>query len=182
MKKTLLFLLTFCFFNAQFIFHAHAASNVWEGRPLPDFNLADQSGQPKTKKDYADRWLILYFYPKDHTPGCTVEAKNFTEDYAKYQAIETSIVGVSYDDVETHKDFAEVYGMQFDLLADVDWVFSKAMNVDRIFPLPHASRQTFVVNPQGIIVKHYPDVTPKSHSQELLKSLELLQENKEVSQ
>ena len=113
----------------------------------------------------------MYFYPKDKTPGCTVEAKNFTTDYPLYQQLNTQIVGVSYDDVASHRDFAETYEMPFTLLADTDAELSKALKVDRLLPWPHAGRETFLVNPQGVIVEHFSDVKPDSHSVELLKSL-----------
>jgi peroxiredoxin Q/BCP len=150
-------------------------ANQWEGVPLADFKLLDQHGVEKTNKDFKGQWLILYFYPKDKTSGCTLEAQNFTDDYSQYQLLNTQIAGVSYDDVESHKDFSDTYEMPFVLLADVDKKLSKAMGVDRLLPWPHSSRQTFIVNPEGLIVKHYPDVSPKNHSSQLLKQLSLIQ-------
>ncbi|WP_196141172.1 peroxiredoxin [Aliikangiella sp. G2MR2-5] len=169
---------------AYFFFSASvfASSNIWEGVPLPEFELADQKGEIKTKNDFLNDWLILYFYPKDKTPGCTVEAQNFTNDYAKYKALGANIVGVSYDDVESHKDFADTYEIPFTLLADTDAKLSKTMKVNRILPWPHASRETFVINPEGIIVHHYSDVSPKSHSQELLEDLKSYQNKQSKKQ
>ena len=95
----------------------------------------------------------------------------FFDDFSKYQAQKVDIIGVSYDDVESHKDFSDTYSMPFTLLADVDHKLAKAMDVDRILPWPHASRQTFLVNPQGKIVKHYSSVDPDTHSSSLLKDL-----------
>ena len=158
-------LITLCFCLS---FNVLANSNQWEGVPLTAFKLADQSGNLRTNDDFKGRWLVLYFYPKDKTPGCTIEAQNFTDDYPQYQELDTEIVGVSYDDVASHKDFAETYEMPFVLLADVDKTLSKSLKVDRILPWPHASRQTFLVNPDGTIVHHFEDVTPKTHSAELL--------------
>ena len=155
-----------------------ASANQWEGVPLVEFKLQDQKGVERTKKDFAGQWLVLYFYPKDKTPGCTVEAQNFTDDYGQYQLLNTQIVGVSYDDVKSHKDFSDTYEMPFVLLADEDKVLSKALGVDRLFPWPHASRQTFIVDPKGVIVKHYSDVSPKKHSKQLLKYLALIQNKK----
>jgi len=151
-----------------------ADTNRWEGVPLVEFNLQDQSGVKRTNKEFLGSWLVLYFYPKDKTPGCTIEAQNFTDDYSQFQLLNANIVGVSYDDVESHKDFADTYNMPFTLLSDVDKKLSKALDVDSIFPWPHASRQTFLVDPKGTIVKHYSDVSPKTHSKELLKQLNLL--------
>jgi thioredoxin-dependent peroxiredoxin len=153
-------------------------ANQWEGVPLVEFKLKDQLGIERTNKDFKGQWLVLYFYPKDKTPGCTVEAQNFTNDYSQYQLLNTQVVGVSYDDVASHKDFSDTYEMPFVLLADVDKKLSKAMDVDNLFPWPHASRQTFVVDPEGNIVKHYPKVSPKNHSKQLLKFLTLIQSTK----
>lgn len=150
---------------------AFADSNRWQGQPFAEFSLMDQNGQTKNNSHYKGRWMVVYFYPKDKTPGCTVEAQNFVDDFSKYQIQNVDIIGVSYDDVESHKDFADTYNMPFTLLADVDAKLAKAMDVDRILPWPHASRQTFLVNPQGNIVKHYSSVDPDTHSSTLLKDL-----------
>ena len=157
-----------------FSLNVQANSNRWEGQPFAQFELADQNGEIKKNSDFAGKWKVVYFYPKDKTPGCTVEAQNFVDDYAKYQANNIKIIGVSYDDVESHKDFADTYEMPFTLLADVDKKLSKAMNVDRILPWPHPSRQTFIVNPEGTIVKHFESVDPDSHSKELLTTFKSL--------
>lgn len=156
-------------------FAATVNANQWEGVPLVEFKLQDQFGLEKSNKDFLGSWLVLYFYPKDKTPGCTLEAQNFTDDYAKFQLLNTQIIGVSYDDVASHKDFSDTYEMPFILLSDVDKTLTKALDVDSIFPWPHASRQTFIINPEGIIMKHYSEVTPKTHSKELLQQLSRFQ-------
>lgn len=156
-------------------FNLLAESNRWQGQPLAKFSLADQHGNIKSNRDFTGKWAVIYFYPKDRTPGCTVEAQNFVNDFKSFQSLNTEIVGVSYDDTESHKDFSDTYEMQFTLLADTEHDFSKAMDVDRILPWPHPSRQTFLVDPKGIIVKHYKDVTPKSHSKELLADIKKFQ-------
>ena len=137
-----------------FSMNLQANSNQWEGLPLTAFSLQDQTGKVRSNGDFKGKWLVLYFYPKNKTPGCTVEAQNFTDDYPKYEALNAEIVGVSYDDVDSHKDFADTYSMPFTLLADTDAKLSKALKVDRILPWPHASRQTFLINPEGVIVHH----------------------------
>ncbi|WP_444995075.1 peroxiredoxin [Aliikangiella sp. IMCC44359] len=156
-------------------FSISANSNRWEGVPLPQFQLSDQTGKVRTNDDFIGQWLIVYFYPKDKTSGCTLEAQKFTEDYQQFKKLNTEIIGVSYDDVDSHKEFAELHNMPFILLADTNAQLSKALKVDRLLPWPHASRQTFIVNPQGKIAYHIKDVTPKVHSQELLKLLKKLQ-------
>lgn len=151
------------------------AEKQWSGLPLPEFKLADQNGQMRNNSEFLGQWLVLYFYPKDKTPGCTVEAQNFSDDYQKYQLLNTNIIGVSFDDVASHKDFSDTYQMPFVLLSDIDKKLSKSLDIDRLFPWPHASRQTFIINPKGLIVKHYSDVSPKNHSKTLLEDLAKLQ-------
>jgi len=151
-----------------------ADANRWLGQPFASFSLQDQAGTLRTNEDFSGKWLIIYFYPKDRTPSCTVEAQNFVNDYLTYQSLGVEIVGVSYDDTESHKDFSDTYEMKFALLADVDHTLSKAMDVDRFLPWPHPSRQTFLVDPKGIIVKHYQDVNPKNHSGLLIQELKRL--------
>lgn len=148
-----------------------AAPNNWEGRELVNFSLQDQTGKLQTNKDFLGKWLVLYFYPKDKTPGCTVEAQHFTDDYSQYKKLGAEIVGVSLDGVESHKAFADTYKMPFKLLADAKSQLSEAMKVKNYFPWPHASRQTFLVNPQGVIVKHFKSVDPKTHSKQLINEL-----------
>ena len=152
-----------------------ASTNQWEGVPFPAFELKDQFGKVRKNQDFDGKWKIVYFYPKDKTPGCTVEAQNFTDDYEKYQKRNVEIIGVSYDGVESHKDFADTYEIPFTLLADTKAKLSKQMKVDKIFPWPHASRQTFVVDPSGKIAAHIESVSPKTHSAELLTMLNELQ-------
>lgn len=149
-------------------------NNHWQGLPFASFNLQDQNGKYLSNADLKNQWYIIYFYPKDKTPGCTVEAQNFVNDFSLYKAMNVEIIGVSYDDVESHKDFSDTYDMEFTLLADSEHQLAKAMKVDSFFPWPHASRQTFIVNANGLIAKHYQDVEPKSHSKKLLEDLELL--------
>ena len=171
LNKSLITLLILIFSVFSF-----AKGNKWQGVPFPQFELYDQNNVSQSNNDFKNKWVIYYFYPKDKTPGCTVEAKNFTEDYAKFQKLNTEIVGISYDDIESHKDFADTYEIKFTLLADVDHKLTKALDVDSVFPWPHPSRQTFLVNPKGNIVKHYDDVDPDIHSAQLLKNLKLLQQ------
>ncbi len=155
-----------------------AESNRWQGQPFAEFSLQDQAGKLRTNQEFSGKWAVVYFYPKDRTPGCTVEAQNFVKDFANFQSMNVEIIGVSYDDVESHLDFYNTYEMKFTLLADVDHSLSKAMDVDRFLPWPHPSRQTFIVNPEGVIAKHYEDVDPDTHSATLLKDLKVLQGKK----
>jgi len=156
---------------------SNAKGNRWQGVPFPQFELADQNNVIKTNKDFDGQWVVYYFYPKDRTPGCSTEAQNFANANSQFLELNTKIVGISYDDSESHKDFADIYDVKFTLLADVDHKLTKALDVDSFFPWPHPTRQTFLVNEKGNIVKHYKDVDPESHSSKLLKDLKLLQQN-----
>jgi thioredoxin-dependent peroxiredoxin len=153
-----------------------AYGSGFEGVSAPAFSLPDQDGKTRTLASFAGRWLVLYFYPKDNTPGCTTEAKNFVRDYSKFAAMNTEIAGISLDDVASHKEFAEVVGATFPLLADTDKQAAKAYKTLSSFgPFDMAKRQTFVINPEGLVVKHYIEVSAKEHSDQLLKDLQILQ-------
>lgn len=166
----ILFILFGLFFSA-----AVAANSQWVGALAPDFKLQDQDGEWKSLNDYEDKWLVLYFYPKDDTPGCTTEAKNFRDAYKDFKALNADIVGISLDDVESHQSFAEAYNLPFTILADVDQEASTAYKVLGGFgPMEYASRETFIIDPQGNIVHHYSDVEPETHSKEVLKKLKEL--------
>lgn len=169
MKKTLTIL-------AFLISFYSLASDGWEGKSAPNFDLPDQHGKFHTLKDYKDKWVVLYFYPKDDTPGCTAEAKNFTTDYATIQGMGAVILGSSLDDIESHKEFAEKYDIPYTLLADKDEVMASAYNVVKKIPLMHyAKRQTFIINPDGIVAKFYEEVSPSDHSKQVIADLKTLQ-------
>lgn len=157
------------------------AENKWLGKPAPDFDIPDQHGIFHTLKEYKGKWLVLYFYPKDNTPGCTTEAKNFTTDYKAIEKLDAVVVGASLDDIESHKAFAEKYNIPYTLLADKDEVMATAYDVVKNIPLMHyAKRQTFIIDPNGVIAKFYEDVTASEHSQQVIQDLKTLQgKNKE---
>ena len=142
------------------------------GKAAPNFDLPDQNGIFHNLKEYAGKWLVVYFYPKDDTPGCTAEAKSFTNDYQAILGLGAVLVGSSVDTVESHKKFEQKYNIAYTLLADKDEVMATAYQVISKTPFfHHAKRQTFIINPQGIIVKHYTDVSPKSHSAQVVLDL-----------
>ncbi len=160
-----------------FIINSNAANN-WVGKPAPDFDIPDQHGIFHTLNDYKGKWLVLYFYPKDDTPGCTTEAKNFTTDYKAIEKLGAVIVGASLDDIESHKAFAKKYNIPYTLLADKDEVMATAYDVVKNIPLMHyAKRQTFIIDPNGMIAKFYEDVTASEHSQQVIQDLKNLQVN-----
>jgi peroxiredoxin Q/BCP len=117
--------------------------------------------------------LAIYFYPKDDTPGCTTEACNFRDNIYAFKAIGASVVGISIDDVDSHKEFSDKYKLPFIILADENGKTADAYGVLRDWKLVKiASRQSFLVNPQGVIVKHYEDVDPDTHTPQVLADLE----------
>jgi len=158
-------------------FHVKAEDS-WVGKAAPEFDIPDQHGVFHTLKEYQGKWLVLYFYPKDDTPGCTTEAQNFTTDYKTIQELGAVVVGASLDSIESHKAFADKYNIPFTLLADKDEIMSNAYGVVKNIPLMHyAKRQTFIINPQGIVAKFYEDVKASSHSQDVIRDLKKLQVN-----
>lgn len=154
---------------------ANAADQLVVGQPAPEFELPDQDGQLHSLEDYRDRWVVLYFYPKDGTPGCTTEACEFRDNIFAYREMNVQILGVSLDDVESHKRFAEDYNLPFPLLADPEGTSAEAYGVKTKFAgMTLAKRQTFIIDPDGNLAKHYEKVNPDTHSAEVLSALEAL--------
>jgi peroxiredoxin Q/BCP len=152
-----------------------ANDSVSVGAAAPEFELSDQEGQLHSLEDYRDQWVVLYFYPKDETPGCTTEACEFRDNIFAFRDLNAQILGVSLDDVESHKAFAENHGLPFPLLADVDGMAASAYGVKtRMLGMEVAKRQTFIIAPDGTIAKHYEKVDPSEHSKQVLADLETL--------
>ncbi len=147
------------------------------GSRAPEFELADQTGQLHSLEDYRDQWVVLYFYPKDETPGCTTEACEFRDNIFAFRDLNAQILGVSLDDVESHREFAENHSLPFPLLADVDGDAADAYGVKtRMLGMTVAKRQTFIIAPDGQIAKHYEKVKPSEHSAQVIADLKLLNE------
>lgn len=159
---------------------AYAANPPTIGSMAPNFKLQDQTGQWRTLEDYRGKWLALYFYPKDSTPGCTTQACEFRDNIFAFRDANAVIVGVSVDDVASHKKFQEEHGLPFTLLADPTKQTAKAYGVLKKFMgvMEAAQRDTFLIDPNGKIVKHYVDVNPKGHSQVVLQDIKALQAKK----
>ena len=142
------------------------------GQAAPDFSLPSQDGTPVSLKEFRGKWVVLYFYPKDNTPGCTVEAHNFQQDLPKYEALNAVIVGVSVDSSDSHKDFCAKQDLTFKLAADTD---KKAVeeygSLKEMMGMKLASRNTFLVDPEGKIAKEWIGVKPAGHSAEVLAAL-----------
>ena len=148
------------------------------GTAAPDFSLSTSDGSRVSLKDFKGKWVVLYFYPKDMTSGCTIEAKNFQRDLAQYEEKNAVILGVSVDTADSHQKFCTKEGLNFKLLADTEHKVSEEygsiINVLGVKKL--SARHTFLVNPQGVIVKEYLDVEPAKHSEEVLAALKELQQ------
>lgn len=138
-----------------------------------DFNLPDQNGNMRSLKEYAGKWLVLYFYPEDDTSGCTTEACNFRDARGVIAQLSgAEVVGISKDTVESHKQFADKYNLNFTLLSDTE---HKAMKAYDSWGVMMAKRNTFIINPAGEIVKEYKGVEPAEHAAEIIKDLKELQ-------
>lgn len=146
------------------------------GDLAPGFTLVDQNGVARNLSEYRGEWVVLYFYPKDDTPGCTTEACNFRDDYFALRERGARVLGVSVDSAESHAAFAEKYGLPFPLLADTGHVVTNAYGtLGGIWPLRLARRETFIIDPQGHIAKVYRSVKAKTHSREVIADLDALQ-------
>ncbi|VAW44767.1 Thiol peroxidase, Bcp-type, partial [hydrothermal vent metagenome] len=147
-----------------------------QGQPAPTFNLADQSGELHQLADYQDQYLVVYFYPKNDTTGCTIEAKAFRDNYANLKAMNTVVLGVSLDDAESHRAFIEKYELPFNLLVDADKQMSRDYGVDGGMAFfSYAKRQTFIIDPQGQIAVHFEEVNPSTHADQVIAALKKLQ-------
>jgi peroxiredoxin Q/BCP len=149
-----------------------AGANPAVGDAAPDFRLQDQNSQWHGLGDYAGQWVVLYFYPKADTPGCTTEACEFRDNIFAFQDIGAAVVGVSVDDVGSQKEFADKYHLPFPLLSDASQATAKAYGVLRDSGV--ANRQTFLIGPDGRVAKHYAEVDPATHSAQVLADLEVL--------
>jgi peroxiredoxin Q/BCP len=149
------------------------------GNPAPAFSLPNQEGAQISLDQYKGKWVVLYFYPKDFTSGCTVEAHNFQRDLDKYTQKNAVILGVSVDDVNSHKSFCTKEGLNFKLLADSSHeVTQKYGSIMEYNGMTLAARNTFLIDPTGVIKKVYTKVDPQGHSTEVLADLQQFQSGK----
>jgi len=147
-----------------------------EGSLAPDFALPSQEGTPVSLKDYRGKWVVLYFYPRDLTPGCTREAHSFQVDQAKYAERSAVVLGVSVDSVDSHRQFCAKEGLNFKLLADTRGKVSHAYgSLTNFGVLKLADRHTFLIDPGGRIARVYTSVDPVKHSEEVLGELDVLE-------
>jgi thioredoxin-dependent peroxiredoxin len=158
--------------------HPAAAELPAVGTKAPAVSLPNQEGQTVTL-DQKGKWVVLYFYPKDFTSGCTMEAQNFQRDLAKYDKANAVVLGVSVDTVDSHKGFCAKEGLNFKLLSDTSAAASKAYDSLATYSgKTYSARNTFLIDPTGTIRKVYVKVNPSTHSEDVLKDLAALQASK----
>lgn len=167
----------------SFAVRAHAADTVLQaGAAAPNFSLPSQEDTKVSLSQYKGKWVVLYFYPKDMTTGCTIEAHNFQRDLPKYDALNAVILGVSLDTVESHKTFCTKDSLTFKLLADPDHKVIDAYGVPLMThgDMKFASRDTFLISPSGKIVKVWTGVNPNTHSDDVLAAIAGMNGNDKV--
>jgi peroxiredoxin Q/BCP len=147
------------------------------GAPFPNFSLPNQDGRTVTLKDFSGKWLVVYVYPKDDTPGCTIQGKSFTATRSDFQNAGIEVVGVSQDDVASHKSFCNKFGFTIDLIADTSASLLNAAGVGQseYKGTMYWDRTTFVIDPQGKVRKIYEKVNPQGHEQTLLEEIRSMQ-------
>jgi peroxiredoxin Q/BCP len=148
-------------------------AHLQAGATAPNFSLPSQEEKPVALSDYKGRWVVLYFYPKDMTSGCTIEAHNFQRDLPKYDALHAVILGVSLDTVESHKTFCTKDSLTFKLLADPDHkvIDAYGVHISGFGPVKFANRDTYLISPGGKVARVWTGVDPRTHSDEVLAAL-----------
>jgi peroxiredoxin Q/BCP len=146
------------------------------GNPFPNFSLPNQDGKITKLSDFAGDWLVVYFYPKDDTPGCTIQAKSFTATKADFDAAGIKVVGVSADDVASHKNFCNKFSLTVEFLADTDGSLMKTLELGQAEwkGMKFWERSTYLVDPRGVIRKVYEKVNPEGHADLLLADIRAL--------
>lgn len=149
------------------------------GQKFPDFSLQNQDGKTRRLQDYAGQWLVLYVYPKDDTPGCTIQGKSFTATKAEFETLGVKVVGISQDDVKSHKDFCDKYSFTVELLSDTQASLLNAMGMGQkeFNGTLYWNRTTFVIDPKGTLRKVYTQVKPDGHEQALLVDIKEMKAN-----
>lgn len=151
------------------------ASGPEVGQAAPDYRLQDQKGDWHTLAQEKGKWTVLYFYPKDFTPGCTTEVCTFRDDIVALRKAGADVFGVSLDDVKSHAEFAEKYHVPFRLLSDADQATAKAYGVlTSKLGFRYARRETFLIDPDGKVARRYRDVDPKENARQVLTDLDAL--------
>lgn len=158
------------------MFNTSSANTLEAGQAAPEFQLNDQNGQTHSLEKYRGQWVVLYFYPKDDTPGCTKQACAFRDDYKTISAHDTQVLGISVDTSESHAEFAEKYNLPFPLLADKQGLVAKSYQaLTSLGFIKLAKRHTFIIDPSGTIKMIYRKVDVTTHSDQILADLKKLQ-------
>lgn len=144
---------------------------------FPSFSLKDQDGTTHTNADYKGKWIVAYVYPKDDTPGCTIQGKSFTANKSTFDGLNTVVLGLSADDVESHKNFCNKFGFSITLLADPQAQLLSALGVGQsdYKGTKYWDRTTFLVDPTGKVRKVYENVNPQGHEMALAEDIKVLQ-------
>ncbi|WP_171407452.1 peroxiredoxin [Acinetobacter sp. 2JN-4] len=154
----------------------NTAQKEWVGQSAPDFKLQDQNGKWHTLSQYKGKWVVLYFYPKDNTAGCTEEANQFKSLYPQFLKSNAVVLGVSLDDVASHQKFSEKLGLPFPILADEKGTLASKFGIVRNLGITKiAKRESFLIDPQGAILYHYTSVNTQTHADQVLKDLNTAQ-------
>ncbi len=150
---------------------------VTEGQKFPKFELKNQDGEVRTLNDYEGKWLVVYVYPKDDTPGCTIEGRAFSAARPQFLQANTEVVGLSADDVDSHKDFCAKYSFGMDLLADPDTKLLSELGLQQVEfkGQKYWPRTTYLLDPAGVVKKVYENVTPEGHEKQVLEDVKQLQ-------
>jgi peroxiredoxin Q/BCP len=147
------------------------------GEPAPDFELMDQYGEPHSLSDFAGKWLVVFFYPKADTPGCTTQACNFRDNIYAIRGAGAEVVGISVDAVADQKAFSDKYKLPFAVLSDSEGETCTDYGVLREYGgMEIANRESFLIDPDGVLVKHYRQVDPETHTQDVIADLKRLRE------
>lgn len=149
------------------------------GSAFPNFSLPNQDGKTVKLGDFAGKWLVVYFYPKDDTPGCTIQGKSFTASKADFDQAGVTVLGVSADDVGSHKNFCNKFSFTIDLLADPKSDLMKACGINQAEwnSMKFWERSSFVIDPKGVVRKTYAKVNPQGHEKVLLDDIKALKGN-----
>src|SRR5262245_33260875 len=152
------------------------------GMPFPSFSLPNQDARTVSLKDFAGEWLVLYVYPKDDTPGCTIQGKSFTATREDFEAANIKVVGVSQDDVASHKNFCNKFGFTIDLLADTDarLMHDAGVGQSEYKGTMYWNRTSFVIDPMGMLRKVYNNVKPEGHEKVLLEDIKGMQRSEQI--
>lgn len=161
--------------NSSLFNSSSSDQKQWIGKPAPAFKLQDQNSKWHELKQYQGKWLVLYFYPKDNSPGCTQEANQFKALYPQFLKNNTAVLGVSLDDVASHQKFSEKLGLPFPILADSNSQLANQFGIVRNLGIAKiAKRETFLIDPKGTIVYHYSSVDTQTHAGQVLADIQKL--------